>query len=185
MLKELLCEHSWVLVYGMSSCGMHMQKWRAGDVWAKLLNHSHRRTGMHKSGYQVMWATKFSSLVPRICGSSVWNMLHFTLFTPRILRWLPEFSKIFGPMEKNVGQCLMVFQFFSVVYSATLNDMHFFVLALTPQYCQSTYISFTLSIKLKKFLLAAHPWQVSDQWVCPQGPHTLHNLCSLHIATAS
>jgi hypothetical protein len=125
MLKELLCEHSWVLVYGMSGCGMHMQKWRAGGVWAKLLNHSCRRIGMHKSGYQVMWATKFCSLVPRICGASVWNMLHFMFFTPRILRWLPEFSKICGPMEKNVGQCLTVFQFFSVVFSATLNDMHF------------------------------------------------------------
>jgi hypothetical protein len=32
MLKELLCEHNWVLVYEMSSCGMHMQKWRAGSV---------------------------------------------------------------------------------------------------------------------------------------------------------
>lgn len=80
---------------------------------------------MHKSGYKVMWATKFCLLVLRICGSSVWNMLHFTLFTPRILRWLSQFSKICGPMEKNVGQCLMVFQFLSVVYSVTLNDMHF------------------------------------------------------------
>jgi len=32
MLKELLCEHNWVLVYEMSSCGMHMQKGRAGSV---------------------------------------------------------------------------------------------------------------------------------------------------------
>jgi len=28
-------------------------------------------------------------------------------------------------MEKNVGQCLKVFQFFSVVYSVTLDDIHF------------------------------------------------------------
>jgi len=28
-------------------------------------------------------------------------------------------------MEKNVGQCPMVFQFFSVFYSVTLNDTHF------------------------------------------------------------
>jgi hypothetical protein len=178
MLKELLCEHSWGLVYGMSSCGMHMQKWRAGGFWAKLLNHSHRRTRMLKSGYQVMWATKFSSLVPRICGSSVWNMLHFTLFTPRILRWLPEFSKICGHIEKNVGQCLMVFQFFSVVFSTTLNDMDFFVLSVNLYF-------FYIQHKIKKKFLAAHLWQVSNQWVCPQGPHSLHNLWSLHIATAS
>jgi len=51
-------------------------------------------------------------------------------------------------MEKNVRPCLMVFQFFSVVYSVT--RYAFFVLAHTPQYCQLTYIYFTLSIKLKK-----------------------------------
>lgn len=37
---------------------------------------------------------KFYTLMPNICGSSVWNMLHVTLLRPRILRWLLEFWQI-------------------------------------------------------------------------------------------
>jgi len=39
------------------------------------------------SGLQVVVANKFCVMVPDICGSSVWNLPHVTLLTPRIWRW--------------------------------------------------------------------------------------------------
>jgi hypothetical protein len=42
-------------------------------------------------GHQVAEATKFCTVAPNICGSSARNLLHVTLLTPRILRWLLEF----------------------------------------------------------------------------------------------
>ena len=36
---------------------------------------------------QVAVVTKFCIVARIICGSSVWNLLHFTLLVPRILRW--------------------------------------------------------------------------------------------------
>lgn len=38
-------------------------------------------------------ATKFCTLVPHICWSSVWDLLHVTLLMHRILRWLLHFRK--------------------------------------------------------------------------------------------
>ena len=40
---------------------------------------------MHKSR-----ATEFRTVAPNICGSSVWNVLHFSLFSPLIMKWLLE-----------------------------------------------------------------------------------------------
>jgi hypothetical protein len=34
---------------------------------------------------------KFCVVAPSICGPSVWTLLHVTLLTPRILRWLLVF----------------------------------------------------------------------------------------------
>jgi hypothetical protein len=39
-------------------------------------------------------ATEFCALAPKICGSSVCNVLHITLLAPRILRWLQDILKI-------------------------------------------------------------------------------------------
>lgn len=48
-------------------------------------------------GSQVAVATKFSKLAPNVCGFLVWNFLHFTIMTPRILRLLPDFKNLFTP----------------------------------------------------------------------------------------
>jgi hypothetical protein len=45
-------------------------------------------------GCQVPWSAKFCVAVPYICGSAVWNFLHVTRLTPRILWWLLDFWKI-------------------------------------------------------------------------------------------
>ena len=42
--------------------------------------------------YTTTWvyesrATKFCTVEPDVCGSSVWNLLHVTLQAPRIFRW--------------------------------------------------------------------------------------------------
>jgi len=37
-------------------------------------------------------------VIPNICGSSVWNLLHITLLVPRILRWLLHILRICGPL---------------------------------------------------------------------------------------
>jgi len=60
-------------------------------------------------------------------------------------------------MEKNVGQCLMVFQVFSVVYSVTLNDMHFFCTGTHTTVLSVNLYFFYTQHKIKKIILAAHP----------------------------
>ena len=49
-------------------------------------------------GHQVGQVTKFWMVVPNICGSSVWNLLHVTLLAPRILKWLLEFWSCCAPL---------------------------------------------------------------------------------------
>jgi len=46
-----------------------------------------------------------------ICGSAVWNLLHITLLVARILRWPPDFWRIFvlitfGSDWISVTRCL-------------------------------------------------------------------------------
>ena len=43
---------------------------------------------------QVVLASKFCTVAPNICGTSVWNLLHVTFLAPRILRWLPDLWKV-------------------------------------------------------------------------------------------
>ena len=45
-------------------------------------------------GRQVVRATEFCAMVPKICGSSVCNVHHITLLAPRILSWLQDVMKI-------------------------------------------------------------------------------------------
>jgi hypothetical protein len=45
---------------------------------------------------------EFYTVVPDICGPSVWNLLHITLLMPRILRWFLDFWKICGALQKTV-----------------------------------------------------------------------------------
>jgi len=44
------------------------------------------KSGIHKSPVRSRPVTKSSMMVPNICGSSVCNLLHVTLVTPKILR---------------------------------------------------------------------------------------------------
>jgi hypothetical protein len=51
---------------------------------------------------QVTQATKICVVAPNVCGSSVWNLLYFTLLAPRILRWLPVFfGQFLNPCSKH------------------------------------------------------------------------------------
>jgi len=43
------------------------------------------------AGRQVAVATKFCTVAPNICGSSVYNLLYVAFLTPNILRWRLDF----------------------------------------------------------------------------------------------
>ena len=49
----------------------------------------------------VTVGAKFCVMVPTVCGSSEWYLLHVTLLAPRVLRWLLLFVKICAPMGVN------------------------------------------------------------------------------------
>ena len=49
-------------------------------------------------GRKVAVASKFCTVAPVICGSSIRNLLHVTLVAPRILRWLLDFWKVFASL---------------------------------------------------------------------------------------
>ena len=42
-------------------------------------------------GRHVAWATKFYTVAPNICGSSVWHLPRVTILKTGILRWLVNF----------------------------------------------------------------------------------------------
>jgi hypothetical protein len=46
-------------------------------------------------GRQVAMATKFWTVVPNICGSSVQNLFYVAFLTPGILRWLVDIFRKF------------------------------------------------------------------------------------------
>jgi hypothetical protein len=54
-------------------------------------------TSLHQEctnpGWQVTVATKFCTVAPNICGSSVWNLLYVICLAPIILRWPLDFWK--------------------------------------------------------------------------------------------
>jgi hypothetical protein len=61
-----------------------------------------------RPGYTYPWgkvavATKFCTLVPNFCGSSIWNLLHVTLLALKILRWLPDFRKCVHSRSKMMA----------------------------------------------------------------------------------
>lgn len=43
-------------------------------------------------GRQVPMATKFCTVAPNICGSSVWNLFRVAFLTPNILKWRLDLS---------------------------------------------------------------------------------------------
>ena len=46
--------------------------------------------------------TRFCTMVPNICGSSAWNLLHVIHMAPRILRWFLDVRQICAPLLKSV-----------------------------------------------------------------------------------
>ena len=68
--------------------------------WFQLHEMSHSQIiflqGCTIVGCQVTVVTKFCMVVPDVCGSSVWNLLHVILLAPGNLRWLLDFWKIFA-----------------------------------------------------------------------------------------
>ena len=53
---------------------------------------------MKYEGSSVVESIPRLTMAPKICGSSVWNLLLVTLLALRILRWLLEFWKICTPL---------------------------------------------------------------------------------------
>ena len=54
------------------------------------------------SGRQVRRFSKFCTVAPNMCGSSVWNLLHVSLLTSSILRFLLHFSKLCVPLPTRL-----------------------------------------------------------------------------------
>jgi hypothetical protein len=46
---------------------------------------------------QFALATKFCTVAPNICGSSVWDLPHVPLLEARLLKWLLDFGKFVHP----------------------------------------------------------------------------------------
>jgi hypothetical protein len=44
---------------------------------------------------------KFCTVVPNICGPSVWNLLHIILLSPRMLKWPLQFWKRCAPLHQG------------------------------------------------------------------------------------
>ena len=57
----------------------------------KLLIMSFFTAGMHKSWVFRRLATKFCTVAPNTCGTSVPNLFHVTLLAPIIFRWILHF----------------------------------------------------------------------------------------------
>ena len=59
-----------------------------------------REKASYDSGRQILGAmSPRLTLTPNICSSSVWFWRRVTILIPRILRWLLDFWKIWGPFS--------------------------------------------------------------------------------------
>lgn len=47
---------------------------------------------------QVTWLTKFWTVVPNICGSSIWPLLLVSILLPGILRCFLDFLEVYAPL---------------------------------------------------------------------------------------
>ena len=50
------------------------------------------KAGCTNLGCRIAQATKFCTVAPNNCGSSIWNLFHVTRLSPRNLRLVPVFS---------------------------------------------------------------------------------------------
>ena len=61
------------------------------------------RQGCRTPTCHVARSTKFCTVAPHICGSSIWNMLYVYILMPGILRWLINFAKFIQPCSTHTG----------------------------------------------------------------------------------
>lgn len=54
--------------------------------------------------HHVAVETKFCTVVPNMCGSSVWSLLHVTLLMPGILRLFLDFWKICVALPMTIAK---------------------------------------------------------------------------------
>ena len=77
---------------------------------------------------QIVMATKFYTVKPNICGSSIWNFLHVTFLAPTIFRQILYFWNILLPWQVlYIGLVtLLNFCVYSVVFFVS-TGLFFFV----------------------------------------------------------
>ena len=61
--------------------------------------------GYTNPGRQVARATKFCAVVPYVCGSPGWILLHVALLVPKILSLLVDFRKICATLPMGDYNC--------------------------------------------------------------------------------
>jgi hypothetical protein len=75
------------------------QVWNTKNNWCTA--------GVHKiPGARSPWATTLCTVAPNICGPSAWNLIHVTLPSPRILRWLLDFCNICATLLYFIIVCI-------------------------------------------------------------------------------
>ena len=79
VLKQMWC---WTVCMSLHTGAMH--SWQA-------LNQGCTNLRCHAAQ-----PTKFCTVAPNVCGSSVWHLLHVTILVSRILRWFLDFTLIFA-----------------------------------------------------------------------------------------
>ena len=70
--------------------------------WSKRITHFSQQCVSLIPGVHRSRATNFCTIAPNICASSVRNLLHVALLTPRILRWFVEFWEIRASLPWNI-----------------------------------------------------------------------------------
>jgi len=81
--QDVTLQWSYVRMFNLSTgvvffCAISLLKFHGFSIRVRL--------GGTDSGHQVTWAIKFCTVVPNICGFSVWNLLRVTFLAIRILR---------------------------------------------------------------------------------------------------
>jgi hypothetical protein len=105
------------------------------QIWSFL------KQGCTNPGLQVAMVTKFCTVVPNICGSSVWDLLHATLLVPRILRWLIDCWRICAPILKYT----FLFSDFHILTSSYMQNSQYILSCITDL---QSYKSFIFNVSL-------------------------------------
>ena len=77
-----------VCLESLRNCQIHKRKSAVCRQYGISVN-----KGFRKPKSQAALLTKFYRLAPNNFGPSAWNLLHITILTPKILKWLLDFLK--------------------------------------------------------------------------------------------